>query len=110
MSVELEILETYFESNGFLVQKLTQDGLNVKKKKSDSFPKLLIFNPSVSHNSKDLAFRLFTGDLIKIRSAKVFLLGWENSSFTNAYLNSESALIKFFRQEIHDSKSEAIPA
>ena len=82
--MERELVESYFESNGFLVKETasSRDGLSSKKEKR--LPSMAIFNPLTQGNDTNLGFRLFTSDLSNIRSALVSLLGWESTSFSNS--------------------------
>jgi len=102
MSIEIDLVEAYFESNGFLVRQAGESHLETGKKKVTPLPTLAVFNPKRSDNGQDLSFRMFTGDLVNIRSALVSLLGWSNSSFANDCMTSDARLAKFF-------KSEALP-
>lgn len=99
MSVEIDLVETYFESNGFLVRRAGEPHVESRKKKVSPLPTLAIFNPKRSENEQDLGFRMFTGDLVNIRSALVSLLGWSNSSFANDCMTSDVRLAKFFKSE-----------
>lgn len=99
MSLECEIVEAYFESNGFLVRQTSRTKLTFSKKKHHPLPTIAVFNPTTEKNQESLGFRLYTGDLQGVRSSLVSLLGWENSSFTNAQLHSDSQVVKYFRSE-----------
>jgi len=103
MDVERELVETYFESNGFLVRQTGNLEVVSGRKKHEKLVTLGIFNPAVSHNAS-MSFRLYTGDLSKIRSGLVTLLGWGNSDFANGMLNNDSSLVKFFKKEVKDSR------
>ena len=100
VDIEQEILEAYFESNGFLVRQAGKPNDSEIKKKSLPLPTIAVLNPAVQSSDPNLSFRLFTGDLKGVRSALVSRLGWENSSFSNSILNSEAKLMKFFKQEV----------
>ena len=80
--IEQDLVEAYFESNGFLVRQipLTTVGINAKKKLV-ALPVITVMNPRAVANDTQLDTRLFSADLSKIRSAKVATLGWANSSF-----------------------------
>ena len=103
MDVERELVETYFESNGFLVRQTGNLEVVSGRKKHEKLVTLGIFNPAVSHNAS-MSFRLYTSDLSKIRSGLVTLLGWGNSDFANGMLNNDSSLVKFFKKEVKDSR------
>ena len=87
VDIEQEIMEAYFESNGFLVRQAGKPNDSEIKKKSLPFPTIAVLNPAVQSSDPNLSFRLFTGDLKGVRSALVSRLGWENSSFSNSILN-----------------------
>ena len=99
MSIEREVVEAYFESNGFLVRQAGDSISSGGKKKLSGLPTLAIFNPMTSANADDLSFRIFTGDLSSVRSALVSFIGWESSSFSFDCLDSDARLIKFFKAE-----------
>lgn len=103
MDVERELVETYFESNGFLVRQTGNLEVVSGRKKHEKLVTLGIFNPAVSHNAS-MSFRLYTSDLSKIRSGLVTLLVWGNSDFANGMLNNDSSLVKFFKKEVKDSR------
>ena len=107
MEVEHDLVEAYFESNGFLVRQAGKPGTLSTRKKLESLLTLAIFNPAVGQNGADLGFRLYTSDLKKIRSGLVSLLGWGNSGFTNGMLNNDSMLIKYFKKELKDNRLES---
>ena len=100
VDIEQEIMEAYFESNGFLVRQAGKPNDPEIKKKSLPLPTIAVLNPAVQSSDPNLSFRLFTGDLKGVRSALVSRLGWENSSFSNSILNSDAKLMKFFKQEV----------
>ena len=100
VDIEQEILEAYFESNGFLVRQAGKPNDSEIKKKSLPLPTIAVLNPAVQSSDPNLSFRLFTGDLKGVHSALVSRLGWENSSFSNSILNSDAKLMKFFKQEV----------
>ncbi len=100
VDIEQEIMEAYFESNGFLVRQAGKPNDSESKKKSLPLPTIAVLNPAVQSSDPNLSFRLFTGDLKGVRSALVSRLGWENSSFSNSILNSDAKLMKFFKQEV----------
>lgn len=104
MDIEREVIEAYFESNGFLVRQTVRVEDPVSKKKLGTLPTFAVFNPLVNENEQDLGFRLFTGDLSKIRSGLVALLGWGNTSFSNSLLTSDSRLLKHFKDETKDNR------
>lgn len=100
VDIEQEIMEAYFESNGFLVRQAGKPNDSEIKTKSLPLPTIAVLNPAVQSSDPNLSFRLFTGDLKGVRSALVSRLGWENSSFSNSILNSDAKLMKFFKQEV----------
>lgn len=106
MDVERELVETYFESNGFLVRQTGNMEVASGRKKHENLDTLAIFNPAVSQNAS-MSFRLYTSDLSKIRSGLVTLLGWGNSDFANGMLNNDSSLVKFFKKEVKESRLNA---
>ena len=104
MEMERELVESYFESNGFLVKGTASSRDTDSSKKQNLLPSMAIFNPLAQGNGTNLGFRLFTSDLTKIRSALVGLLGWENTSFTNSLLTSDARILKYFKQEAKDER------
>ena len=104
MEVEHDLVEAYFESNGFLVRQAGKPAQVSARKNSEPLLTLAIFNPAILQNQSDLGFRLYTSDLKKIRSGLVSLLGWGNSGFTNGMLNNDSMLIKYFKKELKDNR------
>ena len=100
LDVEQEIVEAYFESNGFLVRQAGKPDDSENKKKTLPLPTIAVFNPAIQTSDSQLSFRLFTGDLRGVRSALVSRLGWENSSFSNSILSSDARLLKFFKKEV----------
>ena len=107
MDVEHDLMEAYFESNGFLVRQAGKpDAISVKKNQQVLMT-LAIFNPSIPSNLPTAGFRLYTSDLVKIRAGLVSLIGWGNSDFTNGMLNNDSSLLKFFKKEAKGNRLEA---
>ena len=106
MEVEHDLVEAYFETNGFLVRQAGKPEPVTARKKSEPLLTLAIFNPAILQNGSNLGFRLYTSDLKKIRSGLVSLLGWGNSGFTNGMLNNDSMLIKYFKKELKDRRLE----
>jgi len=107
MDVEHDIVEAYFESNGFLVRQVVNtDSLSVRKRYVP-LQTLEIFNPIVEKNANSLGFRLYTSDLRNIRSGIVSLLGWGNSEFANGMLNNDAMLVKYFKKELKDNRIES---
>ena len=102
--VECEVVEAYFEINGFLARKNPSLPLAAGRKKIDPLPEFTVYNPKTGQNSDKLGFRLFSADLMQVHSAQVFVLGWENTSFSNSLLSSEPRLVKFLRQEVDASR------
>ena len=100
--IDQDLVEAYFESNGFLVRQAPVHSISSvnSKKKIETLPVITVMNPRVVENNKLLNTRLFSADLTKIRSAKVATLGWENSNFSPACLSSDVQLGKFFKQEM----------
>jgi len=99
IDVEHEVVETYFESNGFLVRLAGRSTEEVSKRKISPLATMAVYNPLVIRNSEDLSFRLFTSDLGKVKSAMVSRLSWESTSFSISILNSDSRILKFIKQE-----------
>ena len=106
MDVERELVETYFESNGFLVRQTGNMEVASGRKKHENLDTLAIFNPAVSQNAS-MSFRLYTSDLVKIRAGLVSLIGWGNSDFTNGMLNNDTSLLKFFKKEAKGNRLES---
>ena len=104
MEIEREVIEAYFESNGFMARQTVCVEHSTSRKKLNNLPVLAIFNPLVRENDPALGFRLFTGDLSKIRSGLVALLGWGNTTFSNSLLTSDTRLLKHFKQETKDNR------
>lgn len=107
MDIEHDLMEAYFESNGFLVRRAGRVESVVSRKKQDSLLTLAIFNPAVLQNSSSLSHRLYTGDLIQIRAALVSLIGWGNTDFTIGMLNNDGLLVKFFKKEVRDDRIQS---
>ena len=89
--IEQDLVEAYFESNGFLVRQLKSTGTKNPRKKYDYLPVISVLNPLVSANEFGGNPRLFTADLKRIRSAHIGILGWSNSSFSSAELSVSSS-------------------
>ena len=107
MDVENDLVDAYFESNGFLVRQVVNtDSLSVRKRYVP-LQTLEIFNPIVEKNANSLGFRLYTSDLRNIRSGIVSLLGWGNSEFANGMLNNDAMLVKYFKKELKDNRIES---
>ena len=104
MEMERELVESYFESNGFLVKGTESQQDSVSCKKQNLLPSMAVLNPLALENDSNLGFRLFTSDLTKIRSALVGLLGWDNTSFSNSHLASDARILKYFKQETKDER------
>jgi len=102
--VECEVVEAYFEINGFLARKNPSPPLGIGRKNIDPLPEFTVYNPKTDQNSDKLGFRLFSGDLMQVHSAQIFVLGWEHTSFSNSLLSSEPRLVKFLRQEVDASR------
>ena len=66
MEVEHDLVEAYFETNGFLIRQAQNIESGKFRKKQESLPTLAIFNPLVESNSTTSSFRLYTSDLRKI--------------------------------------------
>jgi len=95
-----------------LVRKNPSPSLSVGRKNIDPLPEFTVYNPKTDQNSDKLGFRLFSGDLMQVHSAQVFVLGWENTSFSNSLLSSETRLVKFLRLEVDATRmglSEKLP-
>ena len=102
--VECDLVEAYFEMNGFLARKNHPPITKLSRKNHEPFPQFTVFNPKAQESSRKLGFRLFSGDLMQVQSAQVFVMGWENTSFSNSLLNSDAKLLKFLKQEINSEK------
>jgi hypothetical protein len=107
MDIEHDLMEAYFESNGFLIRQAGRAESVASRKKQESLLTLAIFNPAVLQNSTSLGLRLYTGDLSKIRAALVSLIGWGNSDFSNGMLNNDGLLVKFLKKEVRDNRVES---
>ena len=106
--IEQDLVEAYFECNGFLVRQAPISSKPLKnKKKLETLPVISVLNPRVPHNEKPLNHRLFSADIAKVHSARVATLGWWNSNFSPAYLTSEVQLVKFFKQELDENRIHA---
>ena len=103
MNVEQDLVRAYFEANGFWVKCCKGTLENSKKPVLSLFE---IFNSSNQENKQDISFRLFSGDLTRIRSAYVCLLGWEDSFFSNELLTSDAKLVNFLRKEVDPQRIE----
>jgi len=103
VNVEQDLVRAYFEANGFWVKCCKGTLENSKKPVLSLFE---IFNSSNQENKQDISFRLFSGDLTRIRSAYVCLLGWEDSFFSNELLTSDAKLVKFLRKEVDPQRIE----
>ena len=101
--MEQDLVRAYFEANGFWVKCCKGTLENSKKPVLSLFE---IFNSSNQENKQDISFRLFSGDLTRIRSAYVCLLGWEDSFFSNELLTSDAKLVKFLRKEVDPQRIE----
>ena len=104
MNVEHDLVRAYFEANGFWVRSGKKPLVNFKK---SVLPLFEILNSSNPGTNPEISFRLFTGDLTRIRKACICLLGWEDSTFSNELLSSDAKLIKFFRKEVDSLRLEA---
>ncbi len=104
MEIEREVIEAYFETNGFMARQTACIEDSSSRKKLRNLPVLTVFNPLVHENDSALGFRLFTADLSKIRSGLVALLGWGNTAFSNSLLASDTRLLKHFKQETKDNR------
>ena len=107
MDVEPDLMEAYFESNGFLVRQAGKPELLSNTKKHETPRTLAIFNPRVIENNSSMGFRLYTSDLIKIRAGLVSLIGWRNFGFTNGMLNNDTLLFKFFKKLVKENRFES---
>lgn len=106
--IEQDLVEAYFECNGFLVRQAPILSKPLKnKKKLGILPVISVLNPRVPQNEKPLSPRLFSADIARVHSARVATLGWWNSNFSPAYLTSEVQLVKFFKQELDENRIHA---
>ena len=63
MNVENDLIRAYFEANSFGLNDMNSSLLLQNK-----FPFLFeIFNPINSGNEQEVSFRLFTGDLVRVK-------------------------------------------
>ena len=104
MEIEREVIEAYFESNGFMVREAIRGDDQATRKKSAKLPVLAVYNPLARENDSGLGFRLFTGDLSRIRSGLVGLLGWGNTAFENSLLASDARMLRHYKQETKDGR------
>ena len=98
--VEHDLVEAYFESNGFLVHSAGNSAFTQTKRKYDPLTSIAVMNPRVNHNSLDSGVRLFSGDLQRIRTGIVAILGWTNSSFSPAVMSNDTRQVKFLKQQL----------
>ena len=106
--IEQDLVEAYFECNGFLVRQAPISSKPLKnKKKLGILPVISVLNPRVPQNEKPMSPRLFSADIARVHSARVATLGWWNSNFSPAYLTSEVQLVKFFKQELDENRIHA---
>jgi len=98
--IEQELVEAYFECNGFLVRQVGNYASQDSRRKLDPLPMFAVMNPKVPQNSLGSGMRLFSGDLNKIHNAVVGVIGWSNSSFSPAVMSSDLRLVKFLKQQI----------
>ncbi len=106
MDVEHDLVEAYFESNGFLVRQAGKLGAISNKKNQHSLRTIAVFNPTVLQNGLSLGFRLYTGDLLKIRFSLVSILSWQNTEFSNGMLSNDRLLLKYFKKEVKENRVE----
>lgn len=98
VNVEYDLVRAYFEANGFWLKEI-EISSEVSRKKL-IFPYFEIFNASNYTSDREGSFRLFTGDLSRLQSAIVSLLGWQNTGFSADMLTSDARIMKFFRKQI----------
>lgn len=97
VNIEQDLVRAYFEENNFFVSQVERFSSEITKKKIN-LPVFSVLNTDCSENTKKLNFRVYTGDLTNIRNAYISLLSWEDTSFSNGFLNSDTKLLKFYRQ------------
>jgi len=97
VNVEHDLVRAYFEENNFLVSQVERSFSDITKKKIN-LAVFSVLNRDCSENPKKINFRVYTGDLMRIRNANVTLLSWQDTSFSNGLINSDTKLLKFFRQ------------
>ena len=102
--VEQDLVEAYFESNGFLVRNTGNSLITEPRRKFDPLTSIGVMNPRVNENSIDWGVRLFSGDLNKIRTGIVGILGWTNSSFSPAVMSNDTRQVKFLKQQLPKDK------
>ena len=98
--VEQDLVEAYFEVNGFLVHSAGNSAITLTKRKFDPLTSIVVMNPRLNDNSLDSGVRLFSGDLQKIRTGIVGILGWTNSSFSPAVISNDTRQVKFLKQHL----------
>ena len=98
--VEQDLVEAYFESNGFLVHSAANSAITPTKRKLDPLTSIAVMNPRVTENFLDSGMRLFSGDLHRIRTGMVGILGWTNSSFSPAVMSNDTRQVKFLKQQL----------
>lgn len=104
--VEQELVEAYFESNGFLVRQAGGSSVGDARRKLDPLPVLAVMNPRADQNNLHSETRLFSADLNRIRAAVVGVLGWSNSPFSPAVMSSDSRQLKFLKQQLDKERVE----
>ncbi len=105
--VEQELVEAYFESNGFLVRQAGGLSERNNRRRIDPLPVIAVMNPRVSSNELKPGTRLFSGDLNRVHAALVGILGWTNTPFSIADMSSDSRQVKYFKQQIDQDRMSA---
>ena len=106
MDWEQNLINEYFENNGFFVRRAGKFRSNKRKKSGDELLATAILKPSLNENSSSLGFRLYTSDLNKIRFALVCTLSWENPEFSYGMLTNDALLMKFFKKQVKENLIE----
>ena len=103
MDWEQNLINEYFENNGFFVRRAGKFRSNKRKKSGDELLATAILKPSLNENSSSLGFRLYTSDLNKIRFALVCTLSWGNPEFSYGMLTNDALLMKFFKKQVKEN-------
>lgn len=105
VNVEHDLVRAYFEENNFLVSQVERSISEITKKKIN-LAVFSVLNTDCNENPQKLNFRVYTGDLNRIRNAHVTLLSWQDTSFSNGLLNSDTKLLKFFHQILDSNQKK----
>ena len=108
MDWEQNLINEYFENNGFFVRRASKFRSNKRKKSGDELLATAILKPSLNENSSSLGFRLYTSDLNKIRFALVCTLSWGNPEFSYGMLTNDALLMKFSKNKLRKILSRSV--